>query len=78
MTSGKDKSNTYKSDGWVARTREQQRRRVGKIEERHLSLSLSLSLSLYVGGVWVKSNTHTHTHTKSEKNNYKKFILLIR
>ena len=46
MTSGKDKSNTYKSDGWVARTREQQRRRVGKIEERHLSLSLSLSLSL--------------------------------
>lgn len=51
MTSGKDKSNTYKSDGWVARTREQQRRRVGKIEERHLSLSISLSI--YVGGVWV-------------------------
>ena len=76
MTSGKDKSNTYKSDGGVARTREQPRRRVGKIEERHLSLSISLSI--YVGGVWVKSNTHTHTHKKSEKNNYKKFILLIR
>lgn len=66
MTSGKDKSNTYKSDGGVARTREQQRRRVGKIEERHLFLSL------YVGGVWVGKKKN------SEKNNYKKFILLIR
>lgn len=68
MTSGKDKSNTYKSDGGVARTREQPRRRVGKIEERHLSLSISLSI--YVGGVWVgKKKKKKKFREKIIKNN---------